>query len=479
MANGDGFWYVLKRGDTLSRLAKRFGLKRWDDIYNHEKNEDFRELRPDPNVIYVGDHVWIPGKRANTGKAASGRLAKFFGRTTDVILLSLEFLSDHGLMKENDADWANTGPLIPAPEWRPNRARPVSVDTASTLQLKARVNVRTRSSKQVEGRLIGVGKDAWSSFRGDITLSPGTKEVEVTADGPLPNLMGEVTIPSISWKVAIEGGEYVAGTSGPHVLYTTCAAPIEDGRPEDGVTTRRMTTATRWYCATGDAVEVLDIIEEWFKRFPAYILSFDMLSRKQQKYLDKHKDLKNRMTQAGFSAYMKGAVGGAWPLAEFEKYGGECQAIVRFIRGLKNQIGLPGTAEVKYVNADASDYMTPVIKDRGSRVTGPDKKKNYALVDREVKVGKAYTQAEVGWNNFEAYMKFTYDDGAGSAQVAWFGGGVGKIGQVDANDPDAVAELERTLILVFWGLAEYEFVYAQGGTKKKVTRVWEYPHPVE
>jgi N-acetylmuramoyl-L-alanine amidase len=52
--------YVVKAGDCLSSLAQRFGLPSWKTIYDHPENADFRELRPNPNLIYPGDRVFIP-----------------------------------------------------------------------------------------------------------------------------------------------------------------------------------------------------------------------------------------------------------------------------------------------------------------------------------------------------------------------------------------------------------------------------------
>jgi hypothetical protein len=56
------FPYVVKTGDNLSLIASRFGLQSWRDIYEHPDNAAFRSKRPNPNVILVGDTVFIPSK---------------------------------------------------------------------------------------------------------------------------------------------------------------------------------------------------------------------------------------------------------------------------------------------------------------------------------------------------------------------------------------------------------------------------------
>jgi N-acetylmuramoyl-L-alanine amidase len=54
--------YKVQQGDCLSSIAKAFGFCDWHTIYDDPANEDFRELRPNPNVIYPGDKLVIPDK---------------------------------------------------------------------------------------------------------------------------------------------------------------------------------------------------------------------------------------------------------------------------------------------------------------------------------------------------------------------------------------------------------------------------------
>lgn len=52
--------YTVLQGDCLSSLAHANGFVDWRKIYDHPNNESFRRLRPDPNVIYPGDELFIP-----------------------------------------------------------------------------------------------------------------------------------------------------------------------------------------------------------------------------------------------------------------------------------------------------------------------------------------------------------------------------------------------------------------------------------
>lgn len=52
--------YTVQQGDTLLRIAKQHGFQRGSTLYEHPSNAAFRELRPDPNLIYPGDKIKIP-----------------------------------------------------------------------------------------------------------------------------------------------------------------------------------------------------------------------------------------------------------------------------------------------------------------------------------------------------------------------------------------------------------------------------------
>ena len=52
--------YIVVRGDNLSKIARRNGLKSWRDIYYHFANSHFRQKRTNPNLIHPGDVLQIP-----------------------------------------------------------------------------------------------------------------------------------------------------------------------------------------------------------------------------------------------------------------------------------------------------------------------------------------------------------------------------------------------------------------------------------
>ena len=53
-------WHTVEEGQTLSSIAEQYGLGGWRDIYDAPENEEFRKLRPDPDLIRPGDMLCVP-----------------------------------------------------------------------------------------------------------------------------------------------------------------------------------------------------------------------------------------------------------------------------------------------------------------------------------------------------------------------------------------------------------------------------------
>jgi hypothetical protein len=61
---GDG--YTVRQGDFLSKIAKVCGFSNYRTIWNHPNNADLKQKRQNPNVLFPGDIVYIPGKQVRT-----------------------------------------------------------------------------------------------------------------------------------------------------------------------------------------------------------------------------------------------------------------------------------------------------------------------------------------------------------------------------------------------------------------------------
>lgn len=52
--------HTVSSGESLSSVAKAYGLPNYKHIYNHPKNQEFRQIRANPNQIQPGDKLFIP-----------------------------------------------------------------------------------------------------------------------------------------------------------------------------------------------------------------------------------------------------------------------------------------------------------------------------------------------------------------------------------------------------------------------------------
>jgi hypothetical protein len=75
--NGGPLNYVVQPGDYLSKIAHEHGYPDWRTIYDHPQNADFRRRRPNPNLIYPGDQLFLPDKELKTVEVPSGKSTTF------------------------------------------------------------------------------------------------------------------------------------------------------------------------------------------------------------------------------------------------------------------------------------------------------------------------------------------------------------------------------------------------------------------
>jgi hypothetical protein len=54
--------HTVKQGECLPRIARQYGFSDYLTVYNDPGNAALRQKRPNPNVLYPGDVVFIPDK---------------------------------------------------------------------------------------------------------------------------------------------------------------------------------------------------------------------------------------------------------------------------------------------------------------------------------------------------------------------------------------------------------------------------------
>jgi hypothetical protein len=55
--------YIVKAGDSIPKIAKAHGFRKWQTVWQDPGNEQLRKDRANPRVLHPGDTVMIPAKR--------------------------------------------------------------------------------------------------------------------------------------------------------------------------------------------------------------------------------------------------------------------------------------------------------------------------------------------------------------------------------------------------------------------------------
>ncbi len=290
-------------------------------------------------------------------------------------LESLEFLSDHVWSQgqtEDGQDISGQKVLRPSPsgqcypftydsrlrfdkpEWirSPAKSDPISHNRNSLIQVKITISFDSDGDyriRHIRGTPGGSNQE-YMHFEGDCDISIQSGRSQQTFDmvsfGPLPNSIQDLRDLYVRWEIQAESqdwkGSVNIGNSGPHRIYVTFGSPkfapwpASNWRtwwPEDGLTCARMERAIAMVqpMNTDDTHKISNTIRSWF---PNYIFKTHLPA-----------------APYGHSAFMVSELGGAWCLSDFIQAGGECQAIVRLMRAVMNQLGCDGKWEMRVIYA--------------------------------------------------------------------------------------------------------------------------------
>jgi N-acetylmuramoyl-L-alanine amidase len=78
--------HIVRQGEQLASIARKYGFNVWRTIYDHSQNSDFMEKRPNPNVIYPGDRIAIPDKEMKLVDAETEQRHRFKRKKDDILL---------------------------------------------------------------------------------------------------------------------------------------------------------------------------------------------------------------------------------------------------------------------------------------------------------------------------------------------------------------------------------------------------------
>lgn len=364
-----------------------------------------------------------------------------------VKLQSLDFTSNHHLLKgcKEDIGWRNAGAPCPAPEWTPNAASPVSLTMDQPLAVRLSVNVTGGDPRALPVTIHGLAPAGLGVVRPNLGTGSGASSFVGASSGKLEKKIQKLDL-TIQWKAGSSNGTGAGGLVSPestsNIAYVTMGTPRDDQQrewEEDGVTLKRMDRAVAWIGAL-DTLDPHRIVGDLMAKFPNYTLQPS--PRVPRKY--HHPTYYNEE-------------GGAWAMSDFVEETGECQAIVRLVRGMTRQLGMPGETRVIVVwsEPDVGGGRTGLSADleaqpsAGLDVTREVNGRRWiaALVDGPVKEGKTYPASHTtyrdgtvspGLNRYEACLAFTQ-----GGKTLYYAGGAGV---------NAVFESTQPILELFWGL---------------------------
>jgi hypothetical protein len=61
VGQGESRIHKVRKGESVARVAQQYGIRGWKKLWEAPENEPLRKKRKNPNVIYPGDEIVVPG----------------------------------------------------------------------------------------------------------------------------------------------------------------------------------------------------------------------------------------------------------------------------------------------------------------------------------------------------------------------------------------------------------------------------------
>lgn len=79
--------HIVQQGDYLAKIAKQHGIADWRTIWDHPSNAALKSARQNPNVLYPGDVLVIPGKQTKEVGCPTDQRHRFTVKLPDLRLV--------------------------------------------------------------------------------------------------------------------------------------------------------------------------------------------------------------------------------------------------------------------------------------------------------------------------------------------------------------------------------------------------------
>jgi hypothetical protein len=341
---------------------------------------------------------------------------------TAIKLVSVTFKSDHALLKDHDADWADGGKRFPKPEWTPASQHPVRHTMDTIVQLEVEIEVTPSNACPETGTLQGTGPGGMVFKKTGVSFGPGKSKIALQSDKKLEKKIQELDF-SINWTTTGTSVS-LSPSKTSNKMFVTMGTPTTPRQP--GVTLKRMRHAVK---ATGSAnsLDPHKIVEKVMSKWSTFNLS--------QVY-DNEWEL----------------AGDARDPVTGRLIGADCQTIVRHTESVIRMIGCPGTAEFIVVWAKVP---TPTHGEENPAYTP-----NVANPKQFYNSFRPFDPARTNWratlvdgnggtNKFEACLRFTH-----GGVKKYYAGGVGR-----KDDANQVIQVFTTMTWVDEGVGALTTVH--------------------
>lgn len=308
---------------------------------------------------------------------------------TSIKIISLEFLSDHKLLKDYFKNWDDGGTRYAKPEWTSAHQYPVSHNMDKEVEVKIELEVLPSDACPETGDLKGEGPNGLLFEQKGFVFSAGKHTLSLKSDKKLEKKVKILDF-KIAWKTA---GVSVAVTpaSTSNKMYVTYDTPYNDTPFDNAVTEKRL----EWVCnlCNGDTNG-----HESVKKIHDSTGTFDLSA--------------------------------SIPLQRWEIAGGQsaqCMDLSKFYMLATEMLGLR-TGEVVYLYPQPgkkTKESTSGSENERRSISGSTPAHASATTHNKLNPNEEILLVDMskGWNNFEACYKFTHPDTTGSMKTRYYAGG--------------------------------------------------------
>jgi len=124
--------HTVEQGEYLASIAKDYGFSDWHTIYDHPQNADLKKRRPNPDILFPGDEVFIPDKAPKHESCATKKKHRFQVKVPKALLKLV--------LKDSDGKALANQPYTLTMAWLTYNG---STDGAGSLQQKIPIGIET------------------------------------------------------------------------------------------------------------------------------------------------------------------------------------------------------------------------------------------------------------------------------------------------------------------------------------------------